>query len=178
MSNKVTYSLASAAQAAGLHALRFNFRGVGKSAGVHDHGRGETGDVVFLADWLRQRVPDGPVVLLGFSFGSWIAQKAALSLKPAALVSIAPPFAKYFDDQPPPARPECPWLVVHGRDDEVVSYEETREILQAYVPPPEVFLSLDGVGHFFHGRLADITGAVAPFLAQHLENVSSSRHAP
>lgn len=168
MSNKVTYALASAAQAAGLHALRFNFRGVGASAGPHDHGRGETQDVVFLVDWLRQRTPPGPLVLMGFSFGSWIAQKAALQLAPAALVSIAPPLAKYFGDEPVPARPACPWLVVHGRDDEVVAYDDTRAILDAYAPPPEVLVTVDGVGHFFHGRLADITQAVEPFLAQHL----------
>lgn len=168
MSNKVTYSLASAAQAAGLQALRFNFRGVGRSAGPHDQGRGETEDVLFLVDWLRKHQPEGPVVLMGFSFGSWVAQKAAVRSAPAALVSIAPPLAKYFADEPPPPRPACPWLVVHGRDDEVVAYKDTRKILEGYEPPPEQFLSLDGVGHFFHGRLTEIGDAVAPFLARHL----------
>ncbi len=168
MTNKVVYALASSAQAAGLHALRFNFRGVGRSAGAHDQGRGETDDTLFLADWLAGQVPAGPLVLMGFSFGSWVAQKAAVLRPPAALVSVAPPLAKYFADEPPPARPACPWLVLHGRDDEVVAYEDTRRILEDYAPPPERFLSLDGVGHFFHGRLADINDAVAAFLAQHL----------
>ncbi len=166
MSNKVTYALAAAAQAAGLQALRFNFRGVGRSAGPHDHGRGETDDVLFLVDWLRERVPTGPVVLMGFSFGSWVAQKAAVRRPPAALVSIAPPLAKYLADEPVPARPACPWLVMHGYDDDVVEYEPTRAIVEAYDPPPEEFHRLDGVGHFFHGRLADISDAVAPFLAR------------
>src|SRR3546814_9504400 len=71
LSNKVVYTLASCAQKAGLYALRFNFRGVGRSEGLHDEGRGETEDTVFLANWLRERVPQGPLVLMGFSFGAW-----------------------------------------------------------------------------------------------------------
>ncbi len=167
MSNKVVYTLASCAQKAGLYALRFNFRGVGRSEGVYDEGRGETDDVVFLAQWLRQRLPQGPLVLMGFSFGAWVSTAAAARLEPRAQVSIAPPFAKYFEHMPLPARPRCPWLVVHGVDDEVVDYAPTRKLLEAYDPPPRL-VSFDQAGHFFHGRLNELSNVVLPFLQTQL----------
>ena len=166
MSNKVAYTLASTAQKAGLHALRFNFRGVGKSQGPHDHGRGETEDVLFLTQWMRELMPGARVVLSGFSFGAFISLQASVRAKPDLQVSIAPPFIeKYLAGMPRPERPPCPWLVVHGRDDEVVSYDEATAELARYSPPPEL-LSPDGVGHFFHNRLGDITEAMLDFMAR------------
>lgn len=165
MSNKVTYTLASCALKAGLYALRFNFRGVGESAGVHDHGRGETDDVVYLARWLREQLPDQPLLLAGFSFGSWVALNAASPLAPRALVSIAPPLSKYFADAPLPPAPGCPWLVVHGTADDVVDYEETRSLLRQYQPPPRLH-TMDGAGHYFHGQLTELTAAVLPFVQE------------
>jgi alpha/beta superfamily hydrolase len=167
LSNKVVYTLASCAQKAGLYALRFNFRGVGRSEGLHDEGRGETDDTVFLAEWLRERLPAGPLVLMGFSFGAWVSTNAAARLDPLAQVSIAPPFAKYFDHLPKPARPRCPWLVVHSTDDDVVDYETTRTMLDTYDPPPQL-VTFDGAGHFYHGRLNDLTDVVLPFLQTRL----------
>ncbi len=168
LSNKVTYTLASSALKADLYALRFNFRGVGQSQGEHDLGRGESDDVVYLAGWLRARAPGLPLLLAGFSFGSWVALNAAARLRPQALISIAPPLSKYlgdkfFGDAPPPPRPACPWLVVHGTDDDVVDYAQTRDMLQQYTPPPEL-RTLDGAGHFFHGRLVELGELVLPFI--------------
>lgn len=167
MGNKVVYTLASAALQAGLYALRFNFRGVGRSAGLHDEGRGETRDVLQLAEMLRALLPDGQLLLAGFSFGAFVALKAAAQVRPDALVTIAPPFGKYFGGEAPPAHPQCPWLAVHSRDDDTVSYEDTRAALMGYAPPPEL-VTVDGAGHFFHGRLQDISSTVLPFLQQHL----------
>jgi len=167
LSNKVTYTLASCALKAGLHALRFNFRGVGKSEGVHDRGLGETDDTVFLGQWLRAQLPDGPLILMGFSFGAWVSINSAARLAPALQVSVAPPLAKYFDDLPKPARPPCPWLVVHGRDDDVVDLNDTLAALAAYAPPPELAV-VDGAGHFFHGKLTDLSDRVLPFLQRGL----------
>jgi alpha/beta superfamily hydrolase len=169
MSNKVVYTLASCALKAGLYALRFNFRGVGRSVGLHDEGRGETVDVQHLYRALAAQLPAQlPGVLAGFSFGAFIALRAAAALQPAALVSIAPPFGKYFGDAPPPPRPDCPWLVVHSRDDEVVAYAETQEVLEQYTPAPQL-VSVDGAGHFFNGRLSQISEVVLPFLQQPLD---------
>lgn len=163
MSNKVVYALATSAQKAGWHALRFNFRGVGASAGTHDRGHGETEDLVFLADWMRARLPGAACALMGFSFGGWIALRASARIHPVAQISVAPPLAESFYGEPPPPRPDCPWLLIHGLDDEVVPYADSRPVLDAYQPPPQR-VTPDGVGHFFHGRLSEITAAALPFM--------------
>jgi hypothetical protein len=180
LSNKVTYALASCALQCGLAAVRFNFRGVGKSQGAHDGGRGETEDTLAVIAWMRAQLPGAKLLLAGFSFGAFVSLKAAARAKPALQVSIAPPF-KYFADEPLPPRqaqvqaadkssqlrlpprPPAPWLVVHGLDDEVVDYAETQQALSQYQPPPEL-VTMDGVGHFFHGRLNDLQDAVTGFI--------------
>ncbi len=162
LSNKVTYTLASCALKRGLTAVRFNFRGVGKSQGVHDGGHGETDDTLAVIAWMRARLPGAKLLLAGFSFGAFVSLKAAEHARPALQISIAPPF-KYFADEPLPPRPAAPWLVVHGRDDEVVDYAGTQEVLRQYRPPPEL-VTMDGVGHFFHGRLHDLQDAVSGFI--------------
>lgn len=164
MSNKVAYTLAASAQKAGLYALRFNFRGVGRSEGEHDQGRGETEDVLFLTQWMREQLPGARLVLAGFSFGAFVSVKAAAAAQPYLQISIAPPFGKYISEPVPP-RPACPWLVVHGIDDEVVNFDDTRQVLEAYDPPPEL-VTMDGVGHFFHGRLGELQAAIVPFIRE------------
>ncbi len=165
LTNKVAYVLATCALKAGLVVARFNFRGVGRSEGTHDEGRGETEDTLAVAAWLRERAPGAALLLAGFSFGAFVSLKAAARARPALQVSIAPPF-KYFESEPLPPRPDAPWLVVHGRDDEVVDYEATRAVLARYAPPPEL-ATLDGVGHFFHGRLGDLEATVSGFIRHH-----------
>lgn len=164
MSNKVTYALASSAAKAGFVALRFNFRGVGASQGQHDNARGETDDAVLLAEALRSALPAGlPLVMAGFSFGAYVALSAASRVGAAALMSVAPPFGRYVGGPTPPAAPGCPWRVIHSQDDEVVSYADTVAQLQHYSPPPEL-LTVEGAGHFFHGRLADVNAALLGLL--------------
>jgi hypothetical protein len=165
LTNKVAYTLASCAVKAGLVAARFNFRGVGRSEGAHDEGRGETEDTLAVAAWLRERAPGAALLLAGFSFGAFVSLKAAARARPALQVSVAPPF-KYFESEPLPPRPDAPWLVVHGRDDEVVDYESTRAVLARYAPPPEL-ATLDGVGHYYHGRLGDLAATVSGFIRRH-----------
>ncbi len=162
MSNKVVYALATTAQRHGFAALRFNFRGVEGSEGTHDLGRGETDDTVQLAQTLLEQRPGLPLLLAGFSFGSFVALKAAARLKPALLALVAPPF-KYFESEPRPAHPGCPWLVLHSTDDEVVEYESTRTGLMRYSPQPEL-VTLQGAGHFFHGKLREIQTAMSGWL--------------
>jgi hypothetical protein len=172
LGNKVTYTLASCALKAGLVAARFNFRGVGRSEGRHDEGRGETEDTLAVVDWLRGQVPGAALLLAGFSFGAFVSLKAAARARPRLQVSIAPPF-KYFENEPLPPRPDAPWLVVHGRDDEVVDYAGTQAVLGRYAPPPER-VTLDGVGHFFHGRLGDLEAAVSAFIHRQWPSVGAT----
>ena len=166
MSNKVVYSLASTALAQGLVSARFNFRGVGKSEGAHDQARGETRDCLRVVQVLRQTVPGVPLLLAGFSFGAFVSLSAARDAGAAALVSIAPPFGRYFADAAHPPPPGCPWMVLHSRDDDTVPYDETTAVLRSYDPAPEL-VSVDGAGHFFHGRLGDVQDAMSAFLARH-----------
>ena len=167
MSNKVVYSLASTASKFGFLALRFNFRGVGRSQGEHDSARGETQDCVHVANWLRQQAPNLPLLLGGFSFGAFVSLNACTQVRPAGLISVAPPFGRYFGDAPLPPHPGCPWMSLHSRDDEVVGFDETAVILNAYTPPPEQRV-VDGAGHFFHGRLQDVQELVQSFVLKHL----------
>lgn len=166
LSNKVTYTLASVALKHGLAVARFNFRGVGRSQGEHDHGVGEAEDCAAVAAWMRARLPGAPLLLGGFSFGAFVSLAACASARPAALISIALPFGRYFNGAPNPPHPGCPWLAMHSRDDEVVAYDDTAGLLAGYQPPPE-WVTVDGAGHFFHGRLQDIQNAALPYLAQH-----------
>jgi alpha/beta superfamily hydrolase len=167
LTNKVAYTLASSALQHGLAAVRFNFRGVGKSEGAHDDGRGEADDTLAVAEWISRQMPGAKLVLAGFSFGAFVALKAAARAKPALLITIAPPF-KYFSEEPRPPRPPrpaAPWLVVHSTDDEVVPYADTQAVLDDYQPGPER-VTLTGAGHFFHGKLGQLQAAVSDFIGR------------
>ena len=131
-----------------LAALRFNFRGVGASAGSYDEGRGETEDVVAAGTWLRRRQPKGPFVLSGFSFGSLCALHAAARLAPDVLFLIGLPVDRW-DGAAPAAQP---WRVVwvQGDADEFSSPEKARAIAAAR---GWTFLSVAGADHFFAGKL-------------------------
>ena len=167
MNNKVTYTLAAIALKAGFYALRFNFRGVGRSQGAHDEGRGEMRDTLAMANWLRERSPSSfPLLLAGFSFGGYVSVMAADQADPALLISVAPPFGGRFAYSVRPPQPRCPWLVIHSRDDDVVAFDATAEALGQYPTPPELHV-VDGAGHFFNGRLGDIQQAAADFLQRH-----------
>ena len=162
MTNKVVHTLASCATQAGDYALRFNFRGVGKSAGVHDQARGEVDDAVWLAQWLREQV-SGPLSLGGFSFGGYVALHAAARVQPARLVTVAPPITMYGERVPP--APSCPWLLVHSADDDTVPISEADYALRHFHPPPQV-ARMDGAGHFFNGQLGPLSALVLSFMQQ------------
>jgi alpha/beta superfamily hydrolase len=168
MDNKVAYTLARSCTDAGLAALRFNFRGVGGSAGQHDQGAGETGDTLRAVDWLMSATGAQHFVLAGFSFGGFVALQAAMRRAPLQLVTIAPPLA-YLGDAPVP-RPACPWLVVHGEADEVVDCADTVARLATLQPPVEVQV-LAGVGHFFHGQLGELKRRIVPVLQERLAGI-------
>ncbi len=91
MDNKVVTTLARTFNDLNLTAVRFNFRGIGQSAGTFDDGRGELADLLAVAAWVSVNLPLAtPLWLAGFSFGGWIAAKGALELPVAQLVTVAP----------------------------------------------------------------------------------------
>lgn len=161
LDNKVVHTLARAMQERGVPTVRFNFRGVGRSAGVYDNGVGETDDALAVADWAAVRYPGSGLWSAGFSFGSFVACRLALERAATCLVTVAPPVQRFdFEHLPVPT---CPWLVVQGDNDELVNHEYVLQWARQLVPPPRVAL-LAGADHFFHGRLADLRARVLEFL--------------
>ncbi|MEM8983045.1 MAG: alpha/beta family hydrolase [Pseudomonadota bacterium] len=162
MQNKVAHTLARAALDAGLAAMRFNFRGVGASAGEHDNGIGERDDALVVADYLDARY-DGPVVFAGFSFGGGVATEIARRREPTALVTAAPAVDRWprSDDWRPP---NCPWLIVHGDADELVSVDAVVNFVDALEPGPELIV-MPTVSHFFHSHLVELRATVSAFIA-------------
>jgi alpha/beta superfamily hydrolase len=157
MQNKVVHTLARALQEQGLPTLRFNYRGVGRSEGVYDEGRGEGADALAVIQWGRARWPDAPLVLAGFSFGAMVVLRIAAAAQPERLIAVAPPVTRaQLQDIAPPL---CPWLIVQGEADEQVDYREVQAWAARFNPPPLLRL-LPGVDHFFHGRLHELRAAV------------------
>ncbi|KAA9131363.1 alpha/beta hydrolase [Marinihelvus fidelis] len=155
MHNKVVTIIERSMRELGLRTVRFNFRGVGESEGEYDDGYGETDDLFAVCEWVRRTRPDDALWLAGFSFGTWVCLRAAQNLDIGQLVSIAPAVTRFDFTQL--ARPECPWLVVQGDEDEVVDFEAVRAWVETVEPPPE-FIVMEHAGHFFHRRLMDLRG--------------------
>ncbi|MDB5801708.1 MAG: putative hydrolase of the alpha/beta superfamily [Rhodocyclales bacterium] len=160
--NKVAYTLARTLRDLGYHALRPNFRGVGKTAGTHDNGQGETADMLAVLAWAQRRWPDlsaAPVVLAGFSFGAYVQTRVAQSLADAGhpakrliLVGTAAGHvegARQYDTGA--VGPDT--LVIHGSKDETVPLQNVL----AWAEPLELpVVVVAGADHFFHGRLQNI----------------------
>ncbi len=163
MHNKVVHTLARAFQRLGCTTLRFNFRGTEASEGSYDEGRGELDDALAAIDWLRATEPGPPPWIAGFSFGAAIAIRAAMQRPASGLVSVAPAARRFAAGLS--GQPDCPWLVVQGDVDELVDVEETIAFVNELEPGPEL-LVLEGVEHFFHGRLVELREAVTDFVTR------------
>jgi alpha/beta superfamily hydrolase len=155
MHNKVVTIMERAMRELGLRTIRFNFRGAGDSEGEHDEGYGESDDLFAVTEWVRHSRPNDELWLAGFSFGSYIALRAAQNLKLGQLILIAPAVDRYPFSQL--QHPDCPWLVVQGDEDDVVALEDVTCWIEDVEPPPD-FLVMEQAGHFFHRRLMDLRG--------------------
>lgn len=161
MDNKVVQTLARAFVASGWTAVRFNFRGVGASEGVHDEGRGETEDFSAV---LAQVAPDGPVAVAGFSFGGFVAVNALQALWPAREVRQVVLVGTSVARVVPPPLPEGALdraLVVHGEADDTVALSAVMDWARPQSLPVTV---VPGGGHFFHGQLPLLKNLVARHL--------------
>lgn len=167
MTNKVVHVLAKAFNEAGAPAVRFNYRGVGASAGSFDEGNGETLDALAVLDWAAQRWPGAQLWLGGFSFGGAIAIRAAVAREAGGevsrLVTVAPAIRRVSVDSS--SLPKCPWLIVQGDRDELVDAADIQQWAQSLPVSPRLAL-LTGVEHFFHGRLNDLRQVVVTWLAE------------
>jgi alpha/beta superfamily hydrolase len=161
MTNKVVHVLAKTFNERGVPAVRFNFRGVGASAGAYDEGAGETQDALAVIDWALQRFSGAALWVAGFSFGGAIAVRAAMARDAQRLVTVAPAVHRFAVDG---ARlPRCPWLLVQGDQDELVDAGEIQRWVATLAHPPQLAL-LPGVEHFFHGRLNELRSVVLQWL--------------
>ncbi|MGP8033780.1 MAG: alpha/beta hydrolase [Steroidobacteraceae bacterium] len=172
LDNKVVYTVARAIGQLGVPAIRFNFRGVGASAGTYDEGRGESDDALAVIAWGRRRWPQAALWLAGFSFGGAVAARIAAEAQAARVVLVAPGITRLERtdfDAARAALPECPWLIVQGDADEVVPEPAVLAWARtlrppAGVPAPRITI-LPGASHFFHGRLNELRDAVLAFLS-------------
>jgi alpha/beta superfamily hydrolase len=142
--------------------VRFNFRGVGASTGVHDEGRGELEDLRSVVQWAQRQWPQLPLWLGGFSFGAWMALQAQADLAPNLLITIAPPVGRW--DFSAVRAPQGPWLCVQGDRDELVDAVAVAAWAVALDPNVKL-VRLPEAEHFFHGRLHELADVIAQFLA-------------
>ena len=154
MQNKVVQTLAKAFVQNGWRAIRFNFRGVGASAGVYDEGRGELDDLMaVIAQSQDQSAAANGLALAGFSFGAFVTSHAAVQMAAAGnleklvLVGTA---ASRFQVAPVPAELHEKTLVVHGEVDDTVPLASVMDWARPQSLPVTV---IPGVEHFFHGQL-------------------------
>jgi alpha/beta superfamily hydrolase len=165
MNNKVVTTIARTFTRLGADAVRFNFRGVGGSAGQWAGGIGERDDAAAVVEWCRERWPGRPLYLAGFSFGGAVAAAIASRVAPDGLVTVAPAVERLPDDFAPP---DCPWLLVHGDADDVVPPGPVLDWVATLAVRPHVVL-LPGVGHFFHGQLPALSRAITELFGADFE---------
>lgn len=172
MHNKAVYQIAKTLQRCGLPVLRFNFRGVGLSEGAHDRGHGEQDDVRTALDFLSYEYPARPLLLAGFSFGSWVGLRVGCEdPRVAGLIGLGIPVngsdLSYLRSC---AKPK---LFVQGGNDQFGSRANV-EALFATLPEPKKLVFIDGVDHFFAGQLEKAGQAIAAWLAGHFPPAVSS----
>ncbi len=154
MTNKVVHTLAKVMTKLGMVAVRFNFRGVGKSEGVHDHGNAETRDLITICDMLKDQFPDAQLWLSGFSFGSFVAANAAAQVEADQLITVSP--AVQHTEYGQITMPNCPWLVIMGEADEIVSPQAVYDYVAKSHGRCEL-VRFPETGHFYHGKLVKLT---------------------
>ena len=159
MHNKVVTMVARSLRELGATTVRFHCRGTGASAGKFDHGNGELDDLRAVAAWVRAQRPDDTLWLSGFSFGAYVALRAAAELQPALLISIAPPVSGRGWDFDALTLPTMPWLVIQGEHDEIVDPQSVYDWLERSGAQAEL-VRMPDTSHFFHRKLIDLRGAI------------------
>ena len=148
--NKVVFRAARGLEAANVATLRFNFRGVGASGGKHEEGEGELTDVNAAIAWVRKKHPGKKLFVGGFSFGAWVASRAACELREVdAVFLIGTPVNKY--DFGYLRHCEKPMLFLHGTQDEHGDVAKLEKLAQTVRNAESVIVT--GADHFFTKQL-------------------------
>lgn len=157
MDNKVVTTIERALQGMGVATVCFNFRGAGKSAGEYDEGKGEQEDLAVVVQWAQRLMPEQrPLILAGFSFGSYVSLQAQAQLTPDFVLAVAPPVSLYDFS---PIEVSMPWMVVQGGEDEVVEAQAVLDWVCQQKNVPDLYWRA-GASHFFHRQLVWLKGVV------------------
>ena len=165
--NKVVFRVARGLESANVATLRFNFRGAGASGGTHDQGEGEQQDVAAAIDWCVKHHPGRKLFVGGFSFGAWVASRAACEMAIVhALFLVGTPVNKY--DFGYLRHCEKPMLFVHGTQDEHGDVEKLEKLIQQ-VRNAESFI-ITGADHFFTKQLDAVEETIRNWVQELLES--------
>jgi len=164
MDNRVVYRTAKAAAQHGYAALRFNFRGAGKSTGQFDQGIGEREDAAAALRWVEDRYPGRDLVMAGYSFGSWVGLEVGNSApRVKALVGVGIPLNMY--DMSYLASSEKPALYIVGSEDGFCS-RENLDRFASLLPSSAQLHRIEGSDHFFNGYIDVVEKLVSDFFRQ------------
>ena len=165
MHTKAVYQGAKGLARIGCAVLRFNFRGVGGSAGEFDQGEGEMADFGAALDYMAARYPNSPLWAAGFSFGSWVAlEEGAADDRVSVLIGIAPPVTRegyVFDRVLSSTKPK---FLVQGSLDEICPVQDLRAFYAKLLEPKEIAI-IDGADHLFSGRAGEVGETLEDLLA-------------
>lgn len=163
MHNKVVYQAAKALHGKDIPVLRFNFRGAGLSEGQHDRGTGEQDDVRTALDYLAHEFPGRPILVAGFSFGSWVGLRVGCGDERVShLIGLGLP----VDSADLSYLRHCskPKLIVQGANDQFGS-RANIETLFSTISEPKRLVVVEGADHFFQGKLDEMAAAIGNWLA-------------
>jgi alpha/beta superfamily hydrolase len=158
MDDAVLDTMATAANRHGIAQLRFNFRGVGASAGAFDHGKGEVDDLLAVLDWLRSEIGPAAVVLAGYSFGSNIVWRALDRASDVAQILLVAPPVAMMDYVARPAL-TTPTAIVCGDADDFVAATDLIRWRDSSAPAATI-TTIAGADHFFRGTHAALREAI------------------
>jgi uncharacterized protein len=169
MDNKVVTTLMRTYRDLGIHVVRFNFRGVGKSEGSFDNAIGELDDLMAVVTWAKQQLPQARLLLAGFSFGSSIAAQTSYQVDDLQhLTLVAPPIERYPYDRD--GQFPCALAVVQGGQDERVIAQGVYHWVDGLRSPVEL-LRYPEAGHFFHGYLTQMKSDLTQLLLRQIPSI-------
>lgn len=167
MHTKAVYQATKGLTRIGCAVLRFNFRGVGRSAGTFDEGIGERGDYTAALDLMAARFPGVPLWAAGFSFGSWIAlEVGAADPRVSVLIGIAPPWTREGYTWPNTLASEKPKFFVQGESDEVCAIQDMW-LYYAKLKEPKELVVVDAANHLFEGHTPEVGEALEELLGDY-----------
>ena len=167
MHTKVVFRGAKALARLGCEVLRFNFRGVGQSAGTFDYGEGEMADFRAAIDFMAARHPGRPIWAAGMSFGAWVAlETGAADDRVSLLLAIAPPVDRYeFAAVRACTKPK---FLIHGESDDLVAVQDVWRFYGGLAEPKDLVV-IDAADHLFDGRASEVADAIEDLLSDYAE---------